>query len=129
MQAKQIKQHVQNNNVLHINVQDKGLYVYNAHVQSITMHFGEDEDSEGDLAVNYTQCAAARPPASMQDVMEGFYWEHAFAADLQHVLMSVGFSAAAAKDVSGSEWGMQEEGRASYDAALIAREARAALAA
>jgi hypothetical protein len=126
MQATQIKQHVQNN-VLHIDVQHMGLYVLNAHVQSITMHI--EEDNEGDLAVNWTQSATATPRASMQSVMEQFYWERAFAADLQHVLTSVGFSAAAAADVSGSEWGMQDEGRASYDAALIAREARAAQAA
>ena len=56
------------------------------------------------------------------DTMGQFYWEHAFDAALQQLLVEAGFSAAAAADVCGSEWGMQDVGRASYDANLIAEE-------
>jgi len=54
--------------------------------------------------------------------MGEFYWEHAFDAALQQLLVEAGFSAAAAEDVCTSEWGMQDVGRASYDANLIAEE-------
>jgi len=54
--------------------------------------------------------------------MGQFYWEHAFDAALQQLLVEAGFSAAAAEDVCTSEWGMQDVGRASYDANLIAEE-------
>jgi C4-dicarboxylate transporter len=51
-----------------------------------------------------------------------FYWEHEFDATLKQLLVEAGFSAAAAADVCTSEWGMQDVGRASYDACLIAEE-------
>ena len=56
------------------------------------------------------------------DTMGQFYWEHAFDDTLCELLIEAGFSAAAAADVCGSEWGMQDVGRASYDANLIAEE-------
>ena len=46
--------------------------------------------------------------------------------DLMHQRQQNGFSAAAAADVCGSEWGMQDVGRASYDAWEIANECLAA---
>ena len=56
------------------------------------------------------------------ETMGLFYWEHEFDATLQQLLVEAGFSAAAAADVCTSEWGMQDVGRASYDANLIAEE-------
>lgn len=61
-------------------------------------------------------------------VMGEFYWQHAFDAELADILLQAGFSAEAVADVTTSEWGMQDEGRASYDAYAIADEIRAALA-
>lgn len=61
------------------------------------------------------------------DVMGKFYWEHGFDERLQQILVDAGFSAEAASTVTGSEWGMQDEGRASYDAYDIAEEVRNAM--
>ena len=58
-------------------------------------------------------------------VMGEFYWEHGFDERLRELLVAHGFSAEAAESVYGSEWGMQDEGRASYDANMIADEVRA----
>ena len=60
-------------------------------------------------------------------VMGEFYWQHAFDAELAQILVDCGFSAEAANSVSTSEWGMQDEGRASYDAYSIADEIREAV--
>lgn len=61
------------------------------------------------------------------EVMQEFYWQHAFDAELAQILADCGFSAEACADVSTSEWGMQDEGRASYDAYVIADEMRKAM--
>jgi len=58
--------------------------------------------------------------------MGQFYWESAFDEQLQQLLKQNGFSAAAAEDVCTSEWGMQDVGRASYDAFAVAEEMLAA---
>jgi hypothetical protein len=111
-------------------------------VESITMFVAKDEDEgEGDLAVNWSMEGlqnneAARTAGSLlmrnvhsnDDVtkaMGEFYWEHAFDEQLRAELVKAGFSVEAAADVSTSEWGMQDEGRASYDAYAIAAEVRA----
>jgi hypothetical protein len=60
-------------------------------------------------------------------VMGEFYWEDAFTGQLQSILVDCGFSAEAANCVSTSEWGMQDEERASYDAYSIADEIREAV--
>lgn len=57
-------------------------------------------------------------------VMGEFYWEQGFNERLREILIAHGFSAEAATGVYGSEWGMQDEGRASYDAYSIADEVR-----
>ena len=57
-------------------------------------------------------------------VMGEFYWKHGFNSKLHSILRDAGFSEAAANSVRGSEWGMQDEGRASYDAYGIADEVR-----
>ena len=60
-------------------------------------------------------------------VMGEFYWEDAFTEQLRGILVDCGFSAEAADCVSTSEWGMQDEERASYDANAIADEMRDAV--
>ena len=62
------------------------------------------------------------------NVMGAFYWGHAFDTQLTEILEDCGFSVSAIGDVCGSEWGMQDEGRASYDAYVIAQELRSAIA-
>ena len=95
---------------------------------------------DGDLAVNWDEAddAAYEDGNSMllmrntnsgdenTETMGQFYWEHCFDETLSTLLQQHGFSAAAANAVSGSEWGMQDVGRASYDACEIAEEVRAA---
>ena len=56
------------------------------------------------------------------ETMGEFYWEHAFDEQLKQILLDAGFSTTAVADVCTSEWGMQDEGRASYDANAIAEE-------
>jgi hypothetical protein len=60
-------------------------------------------------------------------VMQRFYSEQQFDERLAQILVAAGFSEDAANAVCGSEWGMQDEGRASYDANEIAEEVRAAM--
>jgi hypothetical protein len=59
---------------------------------------------------------------SNTQTMQEFYWEDAFADTLNNILLENGFSKQAVADVSTSEWGMQDAGRASYDAFEIAAE-------
>ena len=54
--------------------------------------------------------------------MGAFYWDGEFTDTLVELLEENGFSAAAANDICTSEWGMQDAGRASYDANMIAEE-------
>jgi hypothetical protein len=61
-------------------------------------------------------------------VMGQFYWEQGFDKRLQEILLEAGFSADAVEGVHTSEWGMQDEERASYDAFEIAGEIRKAMA-
>lgn len=118
-------------------------------VETVSMYValeGADEFThDGDLAVNYDisrlqNDASAQTMGTMllrnlhsedevTQVMSEFYWEHAYDEELAEILLSAGFSAEAVADVSGSEWGMQDEGRASYDAYAIADEVRAHFAA
>ena len=53
--------------------------------------------------------------------MGHFYWEGAFTQRLNAILAERGFTA---NTVHTSEWGMQDEGRASYDAYELADEIR-----
>ena len=111
-------------------------YTVNGHVvESITMY--ADTDCIGDLAVNW-QCNENDSAGYVEstvllmrnnnatdnttETMQEFYWEHAFDDTLAQILVDAGFSKAAAADVCTSEWGMQDEGRASYDANAIAEE-------
>ena len=123
---------------LEINLADKN-YTVNAHaVESVTLY--ADADCYGDLAVNweYAEADSAGYVDSVMlmrnnnatdnttETMQEFYWEHAFDDTLQTILLAAGFSTEAVADVCTSEWGMQDEGRASYDANCIAEEMLAA---
>tara|TARA_Y100000389_G_scaffold185234_1_gene204450 strand:- start:386 stop:850 length:465 start_codon:yes stop_codon:yes gene_type:complete len=123
---------------LDIDLADKN-YTVNAHkVESVTLY--ADADCAGDLAVNweyeetdnagYTESVMLMRNNSATDnvteTMQEFYWEHAFENTLAEILLAAGFSTEAVADVYTSEWGMQDEGRASYDAFEIAAEMLAA---
>lgn len=111
-------------------------YSVNGHVvESITMY--ADEECAGDLAVNWkyeesdnagyvenTMLIMRNNSATdnVTETMQQFYWEDAFSTQLVQILADAGFSTDAVADVCTSEWGMQDEGRASYDANAIAEE-------
>ena len=126
---------IENNSVqLDIDLADKN-YTVNGHaVESVTLY--TDADCYGDLAVNWA-CTEADSAGYVDsamlmrnnnatdnttETMQEFYWERAFNTQLQAILLEAGFSTEAVADVSTSEWGMQDEGRASYDANCIAEE-------
>jgi hypothetical protein len=122
---------------LYIDLAQHNLQVNGRKVESITMYC--DEDCSGDLAVNWEEeddsnyvhnssmlMRDTSDSNNNTETMGQFYWEHCFDATLQQLLQQNGFSAAAAADVCGSEWGMQDVGRASYDAWEIANECLAA---
>ena len=115
-------------------------YTVNGHcIESITMY--ADEECAGDLAVNWkyedadesgyveSTMLLMRNTGSEDNVTETmglFYWDDEFSATLKQILVDNGFSASAVADVCTSEWGMQDAGRASYDAEDIAAEMLAA---
>ena len=115
-------------------------------VESITMfisNVNEAEDGDeacyfnGDLAVNYNidtlqndETAQTMGTLLLRNLnsddevtvaMGHFYWDGAFTARLNEILAECGF----ANTAHTSEWGMQDEGRASYDAYDLADEIRA----
>ena len=124
---------------LDIDLADKN-YTVNGHVvESVTLY--ADADCAGDLAVNWayeeTDNAGYVDSAmllmrnnsatdNVTETMQEFYWENCFATELETILAEAGFSTEAVADVFTSEWGMQDEGRASYDAFEIAAEMLAA---
>lgn len=125
---------------LHIDVNEEFAGVK---VTSITMFVGttcnDDYWGDGDLAVNWETGTLENTGGgnmgalimrgwddAVGAVMGEFYWERGFHKRLHEILVAHGVSKAAAEDVSGSEWGMQDEGRASYDAYTLADEIRAA---
>jgi hypothetical protein len=115
-------------------------------VESITMfisNVNEAEDGDeamyfnGDLAVNYNidtlqndETAQTMGTLLLRNVnsddevtvaMGHFYWDGAFTERLNEILAERGFTNC---NVHTSEWGMQDEGRASYDACELADEIR-----
>ena len=115
-------------------------------VESITMFIsnvneGDDSDDicyyDGDLAVNYNIDGLQNDETAQKmgtlllrnihsddevtAVMGQFYWEGAFTQRLNAILAERGFATC---NVHTSEWGMQDEGRASYDAYDLADEVR-----
>ena len=109
-------------------------------VESIDMYIAKDADeSSSDLAVSYDisglqndETAQTMGMLLLRNLhsddevtvaMGHFYWDGAFTARLQEIIANAGF--ASASDITTSEWGMQDEGRASYDAYDLADEIRA----
>jgi hypothetical protein len=120
---------------LYIDLEDKNYSVNGHAIESITMY--ADTDCIGDLAVNWkyeesdndgyvdsTMLLMRNNNATdnVTETMGQFYWEHCFEGTLATILSDAGFSKEAVEDVFTSEWGMQDEGRASYDANCIAEE-------
>ena len=125
---------IENDSVqLDIDLAAKNYVVNGRKVQSVTLY--ADADCYGDLAVNWEEEEDSNyvhnSSMLMRDTndttnntatMGEFYWEHAFDNTLHSILSEYGFSAQAVADVCTSEWGMQDVGRASYDANCIAEE-------
>ena len=126
---------------LFIDLSAHSLTINNCKVTAINMTAEVDGDEFycGDLAVLWTAADDSnyvdntslllRDTNDTNDntaTMGAFYWEGEFTMQLMLVLEQNGFSARAAEDVCTSEWGMQDVGRASYDANLIAEEMLAA---
>ena len=123
-------------NSVQLDIDCTKLYNYTVNgrkVQSITLY--ADTDCLGDLAVNWEEeddsnyvhntsmlMRDTSDSNNNTETMGEFYWEHAFDTQLAHILSDAGFSVEAAEDVCTSEWGMQDVGRASYDANAIAEE-------
>ena len=118
---------------LDIDLADKNYVVNGRKVESVTLY--TDADCYGDLAVNWEEeddsnyvhntsmlMRDTSDSNNNTETMGEFYWERAFNTQLQAILLEAGFSTEAVADVSGSEWGMQDVGRASYDANCIAEE-------
>ena len=131
MQASKIKQFVTVNDDgsanLAIDVSDKDITVADVKVLEIGMYVAADaDDGDGDLYVAWDMDGLDED--AIEAAIDAFYSEDAFDAQLHMILEDCGFSKQAATSVRGSESGMQDEGRASYDANLIADEVRAALA-
>ena len=118
---------------LDIDLTAKNYVVNGRKVESVTLY--TDADCYGDLAVNWEEEDDSNyvhnTSMLMRDnsdsnnnteTMGEFYWERAFNTQLQAILLEAGFSTQAVADVSTSEWGMQDVGRASYDANCIAEE-------
>jgi hypothetical protein len=109
-------------------------------VESIDMFVAkDDEDCSSDLAVSYDistlqndETAQTMGMLLLRNIhsddevttaMGHFYWDGAFTERLREIIANAGF--ASASDITTSEWGMQDEGRASYDAYDLADEIRA----
>ena len=124
---------------LFIDLDGKGYTVNNAKVESIAMIVTVEENGEvyaGDLAVNweavddsnYNDGNSTLLMRNIHDenantqTMSAFYWDGEFTETLQSILKTHGFSEDAVTDVCTSEWGMQDVGRASYDAYTLAEE-------
>lgn len=120
---------------LYIDLADKNYSVNGHAVESITMY--TDTECAGDLAVNWKYAETDNagyvdsPMLLMRnnfsadnvtETMQEFYWENCFATEIEAILLEAGFSTEAVADVFTSEWGMQDAGRASYDANCIAEE-------
>lgn len=153
MQADKIAQYIVNKDAegvnFAVNVSDKNIMCAGVKVLEVGMYVSTVNDADegeeafycdGDMYVLWDMAGlqnneAARTAGIMllrnvhsdddvTKVMGEFYWQHAFDAELAQILVDCGFSAEAANSVSTSEWGMQDEGRASYDAYEIADEIR-----
>ena len=126
---------------LFIDLSAHSLTINNCKVTAVEMTAEVDGDEFycGDLAVlwdsaddsNYVDNSSLlmrdmNDTSENTETMSAFYWDGEFTDTLVELLEENGFSAAAANDVATSEWGMQDDGRASYDANMIAEEMLAA---
>lgn len=92
-------------------------------VTEISMFAGDDYET--DLAViwgNPNGNELNEEDDVVIETMSEFYFHDAFNDQLAECLLAAGFSERAAYGVSGSEWGMQSPGRASYDARQLTKE-------
>jgi hypothetical protein len=116
-----------------MNVADRGYTVNGRRVTLIALY--ADAEYTGDLAVcweaeddsDYVHNTTllmrdTRDKNSNTETMGLFYWEKEFDEQLCALLEEAGFSTDAIEDVCGSEWGMQDVGRASYDAYICGEE-------
>ena len=88
-------------------------------VDALSMYF--DEEHEGyELTINWRETGNEELDI---EIMNAFYTDDAFEERIVQLLIANGVSADAANDVCTSESGMQNEGRASYDAGWLAAEA------
>ena len=99
-------------------------------IESIGMFVADTEDDcHGDLAVMWNTTGLENTGGSdmgsllmrnwddaVGAVMGEFYWKQGYSERLQELLMAAGVPEDVALSVGTSEWGMQDEGRASYDA-------------
>lgn len=144
MDAPKIAQYVtrfENRYILNISINEKCAGVDVTEIgMDVAINKAEDYDSDLWVAWNmdglvnsddaYHGTLLMRDPSSKDQVtgvMGEFYWGNAFDNRLREILMECGFSEEAANDVNTSEWGMQREGIASYDAWVVADEIRAAM--
>jgi hypothetical protein len=92
-------------------------------VTNITMYIGAVEEDgyygDGDLAVHTTADTWNEQELGL------IYTDKAFIADVRAALVEAGIDATAAADVDYSEQGMQDEGRVSCDANMLAEYVRA----
>lgn len=94
-------------------------------VVAITMVFDLDDteqEVEPELAVLWESDTILEDSSDSYDIIyKRFYGNEAgeFGPRLRELLVNAGFSESAAKDVAGSEMGMQDYGRASYDAPAV----------
>jgi len=116
-----------------MDVSNKGLTVNGRRVTAIQMYastegYGDmgvlwEADNDADYTHNTTLLMRdIHSDDANTDTMGKFYWDGEFTDTLRKLLFEAGFSTDAANDVDTSEWGMQEAGRASYDANLCGNE-------
>ena len=116
-----------------MNVADRGYTVNGRKVTAIMLY--ADAEYTGDLCVlweaeddsDYVHNTGllmrdVKDANDNTETMSLFYWEKEFDEQLRELLAEVGFSDDAIEDVCGSEWGMQDVGRASYDAYTCGEE-------
>ena len=116
-----------------MNVADRGYTVNGRKVTLIALY--ADADYTGDLAVCWEEeddsdyvhnttllMRDTNDTNTNTETMGLFYWENEFTEQLKELLAEVGFSDDAIEDVCTSEWGMQDVGRASYDAYACGEE-------
>ena len=95
--------------------------------------FANKDDGCGDLAVAWDVAGLANTGGgdmgsllmrgwndTVGRVMGEFYWDGGYTDRLCELLIAAGVPESVAANVGTSEWGMQDEGRASYDAYELA---------